>query len=139
MDKKKVLFLCTGNSARSQMAEGFLKSLAGAKFDAYSAGMRPTQLHPLAVKVMQEAGIDISKYRSKSATEFLNQKFDYVITVCDNARQMCPVFPGTYATIHWDLEDPAAYQGLEEEKLLFFRKIREEIKRYILAFVNLPN
>ncbi|MDD5583913.1 MAG: arsenate reductase ArsC [Candidatus Omnitrophica bacterium] len=139
MDKKKVLFLCTGNSARSQMAEGFLKSLAGDKFDAYSAGMRPTRLHPLAVKVMQEAGIDISKYRSKPAAEFLNQKFDYVITVCDNAQQTCPVFPGTYETIHWDLEDPAAYQGSEEEKLLLFRKIRKEIKRYILAFANLPN
>ena len=92
--KKRILFLCTGNSARSQMAEGFLGHLAGDKFEVYSAGVNPTQVNPLAIKVMDEVGIDTSKQKSKSIKEFLGQRFDYVITVCDNARQTCPVFPG---------------------------------------------
>ncbi|MFA4980936.1 MAG: arsenate reductase ArsC [Candidatus Omnitrophota bacterium] len=131
MNKKKVLFLCTGNSCRSQMAEGFLRSLAGDKFEVFSAGVKPTQVNPLAIKVMAEAGIDISKHRSKSAMEFIGQQFDYVITVCDNARQTCPIFPGKYEKIHWDLEDPAEAQGSEEERMVVFRKIRDEIKKRI--------
>ncbi len=116
MAKKRVLFLCTGNSARSQMAEGFLKNLAGDKFEVFSAGVKPTQVNPLAIKAMAETGVDISKHRSKSAMEFIDQKFDYVITVCDNAKQTCPVFPGKYEKIHWSLEDPAEAQGSEEKK-----------------------
>lgn len=139
MAKTRVLFLCTGNSARSQMAEGFLRHLAGDRFEVFSAGVNPTQVNPLAIKVMAKVGIDISKHRSKSATEFLGQNFDYVITVCDNVKQTCPVFPGKYQKIHWDLEDPAQAQGTEEEKLKVFRKIRDQIKENILDFLKATN
>ena len=131
---KKVLFLCTGNSCRSQMAEGFLRHMAGDRFEVFSAGVKPTQVNLLAIKVMAEAGIDISKHRSKSAMEFIGQQFDYIITVCDNAKQTCPVFPGKHEKIHWDLEDPAEAQGNEEERLSFFRRIRDEIKNMVNNF-----
>jgi arsenate reductase len=108
---KKVLFLCIGNSCRSQMAEGFLKHIAGDKFEVFSAGVKPTIVNPMAMRVMAEVGIDISTHRSKSIMEFMGQKFDYVITVCDKAKQTCPVFPGKYEKIHWYLEDPAEAQG----------------------------
>ena len=137
MEKRRVLFLCTSNSCRSQIAEGLLRHLAGDKFEVFSAGVKPTQVNPLAMKVMDEIGIDISKQRSKSVKEFLNQQFDYVATVCDYARQTCPVFPGKYEKIHWNLEDPAKAQGTEDEKLLIFRKIRNQIKENILKFLNL--
>ena len=136
--KQKVLFLCTGNSARSQMAEGFLRHLASEKFEVFSAGVEPTQLNPLAAKVMSEIGIDISNQKSKSVKEFLGQKFDYVITVCDNAKETCPVFPVKYKSLHWSLEDPAQAQGTEEEKLLIFRKIRDDIGDNIMKFLNGP-
>ena len=136
MNKKRVLFLCTGNSCRSQMAEGFLRDMAGDRFEVFSAGIKPTQVNPLAIKVMAEAGIDISKHRSKSAIEFIGQKFDYVITVCDNAKQTCPVFPGKYEKIHWSLEDPAEATGIEEEKLVVFRKTRDKIKGNIIVFLK---
>ena len=134
--KKKVLFLCTGNSARSQMAEGFLRHFAGDKFEAFSAGVKPTQINPLAIKVMAEVGIDVSKHRSKSALEFIGQKFDYVITVCDNAKQTCPVFPGKYEKAHWSLEDPAVAQGSEEQKLVVFRRLRDQIKQNIADWMK---
>jgi len=134
--KKRVLFLCTGNSARSQMAEGFLRHFASDKFEAFSAGVKPTQVNPLAIKIMAEAGIDISKHRSKSAMEFIGEKFDYIITVCDNAKQTCPVFPGQYEKVHWDLEDPVLAQGTEKEKLSVFRDTRDKIKGYILVFLS---
>jgi arsenate reductase len=134
--KKRVLFLCTGNSARSQMAEGFLRHLAGEKFDVFSAGVNPTQVNPLAIKVMAEAGVDISKHKSKSAMEFIGQKFDYVITVCDNAKQTCPVFPGKYEKIHWSLEDPAEVQGSEEERIITFRRIRDKIEHNIKDWIK---
>lgn len=133
---KKVLFLCTGNSCRSQMAEGFLQYMAGDKFEVFSAGVKPTQVNPLAIKVLAEVGIDISNHRSKSAMEFIGQKFDYVITVCDNAKQTCPMFPGRYEKIHWDLEDPAGALGSDDEKLVVFRKIRNQIKKYIEKFLG---
>jgi len=135
MNKKRVLFLCTGNSFRSQMAEGFLRYMAGDKFEVFSAGIKPTQVNPLAIRVMAGVGVDISKHRSKSATEFIGQQFDYVITVCDNAKQTCPVFPGYYENIHWSLEDPAEAKGSEEERLTVFRRIRGEIKDSILVFL----
>ena len=134
MARKRVLFLCTSNSCRSQMAEGFLRHIAGDRFEVFSAGVKPTQVNPLAIKVMAEAGIDISEHRSKSAMEFLGQQFDYIITVCDNAKQTCPVFPGKHEKIHWDLEDPAEAQGNEEERLSFFRRIRDEIKSMVNNF-----
>jgi len=135
--KKRILFLCTGNSARSQMAEGFLRHLGDDKFEVFSAGINPTEVNPLAIKVMNEIGVDISKHRSKSVREFLVQQFDYVITVCDNAKQTCPIFPGKYEKMHWTLEDPVLVQGTEEERLLTFRKVRNQIKENILEFLNL--
>ncbi|MFC1594344.1 arsenate reductase ArsC [Candidatus Omnitrophota bacterium] len=134
--KKRVLFLCTGNSCRSQMAEGFLRHLAIDRFEAFSAGVNPSFVNPLAVRVMNEVGIDISKQRSKSIKEFLNQAFDYVITVCDNARQTCPAFSGTHEKIHWDLEDPALAKGTEQEKLVVFRNIKDQIKENIQKFLS---
>jgi arsenate reductase len=133
---KKIIFLCTGNSCRSQMAEGFMYNMAGDKFQVFSAGVKPTQVNPYAIKVMAEAGIDISKHRSKSVTEFLNWQFDYVITVCNHARQVCPVFPGNHQNIHWDIEDPANFKGNEHDKIKFFRKIRNEIKEKCLNFLK---
>jgi len=134
--KKRVLFLCTGNSCRSQMAEGFLRSLAGDRFEAFSAGVKPTQVNPLAIKVMNESGIDISGQESKSAMGLISQSFDYVVTVCDNAKQTCPVFPGKYEKIHWNLDDPAAAEGTEEEKMDFFREIRDQIKEKTELFIK---
>lgn len=133
---KRVLFLCTGNSCRSQMAEGFLRHMAGDRFEVFSAGVKPTQINPLAIKVMAEVGVDISKQRSKSAMEFIGQKFDYIITVCDNAKQACPVFPGKHEKIHWDLEDPAGAVGSEEERLVVFRKIRDQVQKNISKFLT---
>ena len=135
MAKKRVLILCTGNSCRSQMAEGFLRHLGGDRFEVFSAGIKPTEVNPLAIKVMAEVGIDISSHRSKSAMEFIRQQFDYVITVCDNAKQTCPVFPGKYKKIHWDLEDPAEASGSEEDRLVVFRKIRDQIQNNISEFL----
>ena len=133
---KKGLFLCTGNSARSQMAEGFLRHMAGDRFEVFSAGVKPIAINPFAIKVMAEAGIDISEHRSKSVMEFIDQSFDYVITVCGNAQKTCPVFPGEHEKIYWDLEDPAASEGSEADKLPVFRKVRDEIKKNILTFIN---
>src|SRR5688572_21802631 len=105
-NKKRVLFLCTGNSARSQMAEGLLRDLAGEQFEVFSAGTHPKGIHPTTVKVMNEIGIDVSGHTSKDVQQFLGEKFDYVITVCDRAKQQCPIFPGAEA-IHWGFDDPA--------------------------------
>ncbi len=136
--KKRVLFLCTGNSARSQMAEGLLRWLAGERFDVFSAGSHPTSLRPEAVAVMQELGVDISGQRSKSMDEFLGQEFDYVITVCDNARQACPTFPGRAVRIHWSLEDPAAAGGPIEERLTVFRLVRDRLLTHLRELVEGP-
>ncbi len=130
--KSKVLFLCTGNSARSQMAEGLLRHLAGDGFEVYSAGIEPTEVNPLAIKVMSEIEIDISRQEPKSIAQFLSKEFDCVITLCDSAKQSCPAFPGECKKIHWNLEDPAKLEGTEEEKLQVFRKVRDEIKENII-------
>jgi len=127
MTRQKVLFLCTGNSCRSQMAEGLLRNLAGARFDVASAGTRPAGLNPTAVEAMQEIGIDISGHRSKDVSEFDGQRFDTVITVCDRVRQACPVFPGANKMFHWSLDDPAEAQGSHEERMAVFRRVRDEI------------
>ena len=125
--KPKVLFLCTGNSARSQMAEGYLRHVAGDRFEALSAGVEPTKLNPLAVEAMNEIGIDISHQRSKDVVKFLGQYMPYIVTVCDNARERCPIFPRTYKFLHWSLDDPAAAQGSHDDKLTVFRRVRDEI------------
>jgi arsenate reductase len=125
---KKVLFLCTGNSARSQMAEGLMRTLAPGQWTVASAGVLPSQVHPLAVRIMDEIGIDITRQTSKSIDRFLGQSFDYVITLCDHAAVSCPVFPGEGQRIHWPLEDPASAKGTTEERLSVFRKVRDEIK-----------
>ncbi|PYV62344.1 MAG: hypothetical protein DMG97_40680 [Acidobacteria bacterium] len=129
--KPKVLFLCTGNSARSQMAEGYLRHVAGDAFESLSAGVEPKGLNPLAVEAMQEIGIDISQQKSKDVREFLGQYVPHVITVCDNARERCPIFPKTYSFRHWPLPDPAVAEGSHDEKLAVFRRVRDEITRRI--------
>jgi arsenate reductase (thioredoxin) len=133
--KTKVLFLCTGNSCRSQMAEGFLRSLAADRFEAHSAGTRPSTLNPLAVKAMNEVGIDISQQSSKNASGYLGTHFPYLITVCDNAKESCPIFPGTSIRLHWPFDDPADATGTEEERLAVFRRVRDEIGERIREFV----
>jgi len=129
---KKILFICTHNSARSQMAEGLLKTLYGDRYEVYSAGVKPAGVNPSAVRVMAETGIDISAYRSKSLNEFQEMKFDWVVTVCDNASKTCPFFPGSENYIHKGFEDPVGFTGTEDEKLIFFRKVRDEIRDWII-------
>jgi arsenate reductase len=128
--KKKILILCTGNSARSQMAEGLLKHITQSKYEINSAGTKPSIVRPEAIKALAEIGIDISGNRSKSVDEFANKEIDYVLTVCDNAQENCPYFPAKTRLIHHSFADPAEVQGDEETRLNAFRKIREEIKAY---------
>jgi len=128
--KKKVLFLCTGNSCRSQMAEGLLRHFAGNKYEVFSAGINPTEVNPMAIEVMQKMEIDISKQRSKSIDEFKDYSFDYVITVCDNAKESCPYFSGSHM-LHWDIEDPADNKGTSKEMLIVFRKTRNLIEKLL--------
>src|SRR5208282_3161419 len=123
----RVLILCTGNSARSQMAEGLLRHDGGAAFEVASAGTKPSHVRPEAIAAMLELGIDISGHHSKSVDKFCGQSFDYVLTVCDNAKESCPISPSHCVTIHHSFEDPAAVQGSEEERLAVFRRIRDEI------------
>lgn len=130
----RVLILCTGNSARSQMAEGLLRHDAGDRFYVESAGTRPGQVRPEAIAVMKELGIDISGHRSKHVSEFEGEKFDYVLTVCDNARESCPVFPTGTNTVHRTFEDPAALIASEAERLALFRRVRDEIRDYLKTF-----
>ena len=133
-DRKRVLILCTGNSARSQMAEGLLRDMAGERFEVASAGVSPTHVRPEAIEVMREIGIDISAHRSKSVDEFTGQEFDYVITVCDNANQECPIFPGKTKRIHWSIEDPAVVEGEEDARLAAFRRGRDELSERLKNF-----
>ena len=127
--KKRVLILCTGNSALSQMAEGLLRSMAGDRLEIFSAGTRPVGLNPNAVAAMSEIGIDISGHRSKSVDEFRGQPFDYVLTVCDGAKETCPVFPGPARQFHQDFEDPAAAPA--DQQLAVFRKVRDELRCWL--------
>jgi arsenate reductase len=135
-EKKRVLILCTGNSARSQIAEGLLRHFYGDSFQVYSAGIEPSFVRPQAIRIMNEIGIDISTHRSKSIDEFLTQEFDYVITVCDNANERCPIFPGAPNRIHWSVEDPAAVAGDEETQLAAFRAARKELQRRLEEFAK---
>jgi arsenate reductase len=133
----RVLVICTGNSARSVMAEALLRQHGGSRFDVNSAGTEPKGIHPLTERVLDEAGIDHAWARSKSVNEFLGQPFDYVITVCDQARQACPVFPGVHETLHWGYDDPAAVEGTEEQRLAAFRSTLTMMAGRIQAFITL--
>jgi len=132
--KKRILVLCTGNSARSQMGEGLFRHEGGEGWEIFSAGTKPSVVRPEAIAVMREIGIDISDHRSKSVNEFTGKPFDYVVTVCDNARDNCPVFPGAKQRIHWSLEDPATVEGSEEIRLASFRRIRDQIHDRVKTF-----
>ena len=136
--KRRVLFLCTHNSARSQMAEGLLRHLAGDRFDAYSAGTVATHVRPLAIRAMAELGIDISDRESKTLDRYLGERFDAVITVCDQAAEACPVFPGARERFHWSFPDPSSATGTDEEQLAVYRAVRDAIRARIEAELILP-
>jgi arsenate reductase len=133
--KKRVLILCTGNSARSQMAEGLFRFEGGDRYEVFSAGTRPSIVRPEAIAVLAEIGIDISGHRSKSVDEFVSEPLDLVITVCDNAKESCPVFPARTPRLHWPFEDPAHVEGTEEERKAAFRKVRDQIRQRIRNFL----
>lgn len=135
MDKRRVLFVCTHNSARSQMAEGMLREWAGDKFEVFSAGTEATAIRPEAIQVMEEIGIDISSHVSKSIETFRGQPFEWFITVCDEAQQNCPVLPGVPNAAHWSIEDPSAAQGSEEERLEYFRQARDRLRDRLRLFI----
>lgn len=136
MAKQRVLIVCTGNSARSQMAEGLLRHEAGDRFEVFSAGTRPTQVRSEAIAVMDEIYIDISHQRSKSVDEFVGQPLDFVITVCSSAKETCPIFPGDVKRLHWPFDDPAAVSGSEEVRRAAFRRIRDQIHGRIMVFLD---
>ena len=136
-DRIRVLFVCTGNSARSQIAEALLKDYGGSDFQVFSAGTAPKGVNPYTVRVLDEVGIDWSGAMAKSVTEFVGQPFDYVITVCDRARQTCPVFPGSHNSLHWGLDDPAEVEGPDAAKLEAFRRTRTEVATRLRPFVEL--
>lgn len=137
MDKEKVLFFSTGNSARSQMAEAFLRKYAGDRFEVYSAGIRPKGIASYTIRVMEEVGISLEGQGSKQVDEYIGKMdFDYLITVCANAEKQYPVFPGAGERIHWDLEDPAGLIGTEEEKLQKFREVRDQIDEHIKEWLS---
>lgn len=136
MEKQKVLIICTGNVARSQMAEGFLRHDAGDRFEVFSAGLNPSYVRPGVIQVMREVGIDISHHRSKSIDEFRGQEMDYVITVCDHAVKYCPEFPAKTKHMHWSVEDPVAPIGDEEAQLAVFRRVRDDLRRRLQEFAE---
>ncbi len=141
-DPIRVLFVCTGNSARSVMAEALLRQHGGGRFEVFSAGTEPKGINPLTLRVLADAGIDASGARSKSVNEFLGQSFDYVVTVCDQARQSCPIFPGVHESLHWGYEDPAEATGTEEERLAVFRRVfiqmAERVKQFAIVTQRQP-
>jgi arsenate reductase len=131
----RVLFVCSGNSARSQMAEALLRHLGGPAFAAFSAGTEPKGVNPLTLRALDLAGVDATGLRSKSVTEFLDQAFDYVVTVCDRARETCPLFPGEHESLHWGFDDPAGAAGTEEERRAVFERVMSEIAGRIRVFI----
>ena len=135
-NRTKVIFICTGNSCRSQMAEGLLRYMAGDHFEVFSAGSHPSHLHPASIIVMAELGIDISNHSADSIDEYLDKDIDIVISVCDNARQVCPVFSGDVQQIHWSIDDPFHGWGAEPSDLLPYREIREILKDRLESFIN---
>ena len=136
MQKQRVLFVCTHNSARSQMAEGMLRAWGGDRFEAFSAGTEVTSVRPEAITVMREIGIGISGQRSKSFEEFIGQAFGWVITVCDQARQNCPVFPNVGETDHWSIKDPSDAEGTDAQRLEVFRQVRDDLRDRMRAFIS---
>lgn len=136
MQKQRVLFLCTHNSARSQMAEGILRHFAGDRFEVHSAGTEATHVRPEAVQVMQELGIDISGQESKTLERYRHQAFEWVITVCDDAAEACPVFPGKTQRLHWSLPDPSKARGMAEERLAVFRAVRDRLRHLVEVFIT---
>jgi len=137
MNKPKVLFLCTGNTARSQMAEAFLRAYAADHFEAYSAGLEPQEINPLTIRVMAERGLDMAGQRSKGLDEFLGKvHFAYLITVCQRAQEKCPIFPGISQRLSWPFEDPAQAAGIEEERLEAFRRVRDAIDERIRQWLE---
>jgi arsenate reductase (thioredoxin) len=134
-DKERVLFICTGNRARSQMAEGLLRHAAGDRFDVYSAGTTPSGISDLTIEVMREVGVDVSGQRSKSVDEYAGESFHHIITVCDSARQVCPIFPGDGERLHWDVEDPSDTEARGVPLTEAFRRAREEIRKRVEEFV----
>lgn len=136
MAKQSVLFICTHNSARSQMAEGLLRHLAGERFEVESAGTEKTHVRPLAIEAMKELGIDISSQTSKTIASLGDRKFDYAITVCDSANEACPIFSGGTQRLHWSFDDPSAATGSDEERLAVFRRVRDEIRVEIEKFLE---
>lgn len=138
MSRPRVLFLCTHNSARSQMAEGFLRALAGDRFEAGSAGTEKTAVNPLAIRVMAERGIDIGAHSSKRYEDVAPPAWDYLITVCDDAAERCPVVPGSVERLHWSFADPSRATGSEEQRLAVFRRVRDEIQARVAAWLKAP-
>jgi arsenate reductase (thioredoxin) len=135
--KTRVLFLCTGNSARSQMAEAFLRKHGGDRFEAFSAGIEPKEIHPLTRRVLAEVGIDMAGQYAKDLSQFMfRMHFGYLITVCDRAEQRCPIFPGMGVRLHWSFEDPAAATGTDEERLAVFRRVRDQIESRVIAWLQ---
>jgi arsenate reductase len=132
----RVLFLCTHNSARSQMAEGWLRALAGGRFEVASAGTEATRVHPLAVQAMAEVGVDLTRHDSKTLDRYLGEEWDWVITVCDAANERCPLFPGRTRRLHWSFDDPARATGTEDERLAVFRRIRDEIAARLRTWLS---
>ena len=137
--KRRVLFICTHNSARSQMAEGLLRHLGGEQFEAFSAGTEATQVRPLAIRAMAELDIDITKQESKTLNCYLNEPFDEVITVCDTAAEACPIFPGAQRTRHWSFEDPSKASGSEDEQLAVYRRVRNQLRTRIEQELLVPS
>ena len=138
MAAQRVLFLCTHNSARSQMAEGLLRHLGGDRFDAHSAGTEATEVRPLAIKAMSELGIDISKQTSKTLDPYVHDRFDHVITVCDDANEACPYFPNAVHRVHWSLPDPSKATGTEDEQLALYRSVRDDLRLRIEQELLVP-
>ena len=136
MAKQRILIVCTGNSARSQMAEGLLRHEGGDRFEVFSAGTKPTAVRPEAIAAMGEIGLDISGQHSKGVEEFIGQPLDLVITVCNSAKETCPVFPGDVKRLHWPFDDPAAVEGSEEARKAAFRRVRDQIHGRIMVFLD---
>ena len=134
--RPRVLILCTHNSARSQMAQGLLRHMAGERLEVESAGTEATRVNPLATRAMAELGIDLSGHRSKTLDRFLGERWDYVITVCDSANERCPVFPGAKNRLHWSFEDPSAATGTDEQRLDVFRRIRDQISARLRGWLK---